>query len=64
MWLVNHDRNANTDDMIEQMIDDHDDAFERVVLSSRADATGIPDRYVPPDLWSTNANGVVAYLVR
>ena len=63
VWLVNHDRNANTDDMIEQMIDDHDDAFERMVLPSRADVANIPERGVPAWLWSTNPSGVVAYEV-
>ena len=63
VWLVNHDSDANTDDRIEQMIDDHGDVFERVVLSSRADATSIPQRGVRADLWNTNANGVVAYEV-
>ena len=63
VWLVNHDRNANTDDRIEEMINDHGDVFERVVLSSRADATSIPQRGVRADLWNTNANGVVAYEV-
>ncbi len=64
VWLVNHDSDANTDDRIEQMIDDHGDAFDRMVLSSKDDAIGIPDRYVPAELWSINANGVVGYLVR
>ena len=64
VWLVNHDSDANTDDRIEEMINDHGDAFERVMLSSRADATGIPRRGVPAELWNTNVSGVVAYLVR
>ena len=64
VWLVNHDSDANTDDRIEQMIDDHGDTFDRMVLSSKDDAIGIPDRYVPAELWSTDANGVVAYLIR
>ena len=64
VWLVNHDSDANTDDRIEEMINDHGDASDRMVLSSKDGAIGIPDRYVPAELWSTNAIGVVAYEVR
>ena len=63
VWLVNHDSDANTDDRIEQMIDDHGDAFDRMVLPSRADVANIPERGVPAWLWSTNPSGVVAYEV-
>ena len=64
VWLVNLDSDANTDDRIEEMINDHGDASDRMVLSSKDGAIGIPDRYVPAELWSTNAIGVVAYEVR
>ena len=64
VWLVNHGSDANTDNNIEQMINTFGDDFDRVVLPNKVDATGIPERYIPAELWTTNASGVVAYKVR